>query len=137
MEPGIVVQEPERSAPEALAALLSRIWPTLVARAHGRLPSFARHRAHSEDLVDVAGIAALNRSDSIDPDKPRMAVRFERPAILDRIRDQFGKPRLVEGCNSGERAAVDSNPSPSGQQIESDNRRLSCRALLHIPWRVA
>lgn len=133
MAPGFEVLELERSALDTLADLLARLWPTLVAWAHGRLPSFARHRADTEDLVGDAVLAALRRPDSMDPGKPGMVVRFAQRAILNRIRDEIRRSHFGEAANGGADAAVDPSPSPIDHLIESEDRRRFRRALLQLP----
>lgn len=132
MARGFRVHEPERSAPGPLADLLAKLWPTLVAWAHGRLPSFARHRADTEDLVGDAVVAALKRSNSMDPEKPGMVVRFEQLAILNRIRDEIRWSRRVEAGSGGADAAIDPSPSPMDHLLESEDRRRFRKALLQL-----
>jgi RNA polymerase sigma factor (sigma-70 family) len=104
----------------------------LVAWAHARLPSFARHRADTVDVVEDAVVAALGRPESLDPENPGKVVRFLQRAILNRIRDEIRRGRLGEESSRGLETAVDSARSQIELLVEHEDRLRFRRALLRL-----
>jgi len=69
--------------------LFATLLPFLVRWTRGRLPTYARRRMDSGDLVQDAIVAALRRSGDLEQLGEDDLRRYLQTAILNRIRDEI------------------------------------------------
>jgi len=91
--------------------IVRRNLPRLKRFAHGRLPSGARTRGDTEDLVQDSMLHTLQRLPAFDPSKPGGLQAYLRVAIRNRIRDECRRLRLQPAAEELAEA-VDAGPSP-------------------------
>lgn len=72
---------------EALDRLLARYLPRLRRWASGRLPSWARDREDTDDLVQETVIQTLKRLETFEPRHEGALQAYLRQAVVNRIRD--------------------------------------------------
>jgi len=80
----------------AMERLFSRFLPDLRRWAHGRLPSWARMRMDTDDLVQEAFGALHRRMRLFDPDRKHAIQAYLRQSIRNRIRDEVRRAGKVE-----------------------------------------
>ncbi len=80
----------------ALEKLFSRLLPDLRRWTHGRLPSWARMRLDTDDLVQEAFGALHRRMGRFDPDRRHAIQAYLRQVIRNRIRDEVRRAGKVE-----------------------------------------
>src|SRR5688500_12659586 len=73
----------------ATEQLFERCSPLLVRWAHGRLPSYARDLANTQDIVQDALVSMLNHLDRFEPRHPGALLAFLRQVVTNRIRDEI------------------------------------------------
>lgn len=73
----------------ALAAILERSLPPVRRWAHGKLPSYARGDADTEDLVQQAVANAIARLDQFHPQHVGAMQSYLRRSIINAIRDRI------------------------------------------------
>jgi len=107
----VQVKQGNLAARERLAG---RFLPILKRFAHGRLPSQARGRTDTDDLVLTTVVRALGKVDSIDASRKGGFLAYLRRALTNEIRDEIRRasraPRLApltENVASGERTPLD------------------------------
>jgi len=80
--------------------LLARYLPTLRRWAHGRLPSYARQLADTDDLVQVTLLRAFNHLGSFEPKREGALLLYLRRILLNALRDEIRRSRRAQ--SSGE-----------------------------------
>jgi RNA polymerase sigma-70 factor (ECF subfamily) len=77
----------------ALDQLLHRYLPAIRRWATGRLPSWARTAADTDDVVQDAIIKTLRRVDAFEPEHDGALQAYLRQAVLNRIRDELRRAK--------------------------------------------
>lgn len=72
----------------AMEALLERCLPPLKRWAHGRLPTAARGRLDTGDLVQEAALHVLGNLDTFEPRHVGAMQAYLRQSVINRIRDE-------------------------------------------------
>jgi RNA polymerase sigma factor (sigma-70 family) len=73
----------------ATEQIFERCSPLLLRWAHGRLPSYARDLANTQDIVQDALVSMLNHLDRFEPRHPGALLAFLRQVVTNRIRDEI------------------------------------------------
>ena len=100
---------------EATEALLERCLPPLRRWAHGRLPSAARGKLDTNDLVQDAAMNLLRRLEFFEPRHVGAMQGYLRQSIINRIRDEV---RRI-GRNAPPVELPDDHPSDRTSPLES------------------
>jgi len=74
---------------QALELLFERHLPRLKRWARGRLPSWARDLADTQDLVQETLLQTFNRIDVFEPEREGALQAYLRQAVMNRIRDEI------------------------------------------------
>ncbi|MFK7958790.1 MAG: RNA polymerase sigma factor [Lysobacterales bacterium] len=74
---------------EARDRLVARYLPLMRQWAHGRLPSYVRDMAETDDLVQVTFMRALNRLDRFKTEKPGAFLAYLRTILINVLRDEI------------------------------------------------
>jgi RNA polymerase sigma-70 factor (ECF subfamily) len=103
--------------PHALELLIARYLPRLQRWARGRLPSWARDLADTQDLVQEALFKAFKQIERFEVRGEGALQGYLRQAVLNRIRDEIRRVnRRPEPAALGAEL-VDDGPSPLDQAI--------------------
>lgn len=104
----------------ALELLFSRHLPRLQRWARGRLPTWARGSADTQDLVQDTLLQTFNRMDVFEPTREGALQAYLRQAVMNRIRDEIRRvgrrPQQVE-LEKLEDGEVDPAKSPLEEAI--------------------
>lgn len=73
----------------AAERLFEQCMPLLLRWTHGRLPSYARDLANTQDIVQDALVSMLNHLDRFEPRHPGALLAFLRQVVINRIRDEI------------------------------------------------
>ena len=95
---------------KAVAQLFERCMPQLLKWAHGRLPSYARDLANTQDIVQDALVSMLNHLDRFESRHPGAMLAFLRQVVTNRIRDEIR--RVVRRPVATELDTQQLDPSP-------------------------
>jgi RNA polymerase sigma-70 factor (ECF subfamily) len=79
----------KRGDTRAAEQLFEQCMPLLLRWTHGRLPSYARDLASTQDIVQDALVSMLNHLDRFEPRHPGALLAFLRQVIINRIRDEI------------------------------------------------
>jgi len=74
---------------QAVELLFERCLPALRRWARGRLPSYARDLADTQDLVQETVLHTLNKLESFEPRHQGALQAYLRQAVANRIRDEI------------------------------------------------
>jgi RNA polymerase sigma factor (sigma-70 family) len=102
---------------EAVARLLERSLPPLRRWARGRLPSWARSLAETQDLVQDAVIRTLPRLKTFEARLPGSLQAYLRQAVANHIRDEIRKANARQAPVELRESQPDLAPSPLEQAI--------------------
>ena len=97
---------------QAVELLFERCLPALRRWARGRLPSYARDLADTQDLVQETVLHTLNKLESFEPRHQGALQAYLRQAVANRIRDEIRRVTrrpVPEELGDGH---VDPGPSP-------------------------
>lgn len=94
----------------AVAQLFERCMPQLLKWSHGRLPSYARDLANTQDIVQDALVSMLNHLDRFESRHPGAMLAFLRQVVTNRIRDEIR--RVVRRPVATELDTQQLDPSP-------------------------
>ena len=95
---------------QAVAQLFERCLPQLLKWSHGRLPSYARDLANTQDIVQDALVSMLNHLDRFESRHPGAMLAFLRQVVTNRIRDEIR--RVVRRPVATELDTQQLDPSP-------------------------
>ena len=73
----------------AVEQLFERCMPQLLRWSHGRLPTYARDLANTQDIVQDALVSMLNHLDRFEARHPGALLAFLRQVVTNRIRDEI------------------------------------------------
>jgi RNA polymerase sigma-70 factor (ECF subfamily) len=95
---------------KAVAQLFERCLPRLLKWTHGRLPSYARDLANTQDIVQDSLVSMLNHLDRFESRHPGAMLAFLRQVVTNRIRDEIR--RVVRRPVATELDTQQFDPSP-------------------------
>jgi RNA polymerase sigma-70 factor (ECF subfamily) len=101
----------------AVELLLQRCLPPLRRWARGRLPSYARDLAETQDLVQEAALRTLNNLASFEARHQGALQAYLRQAVANRIRDEIRRATRHPAPLELTEAHADAAPSPLEQAI--------------------
>ncbi len=104
----------------ALNDLFGRYLPTLKRSAHGRLPSKARDRNDTDDIVQDAVIGFLKNLEHFKSLRPGALLAFMRLSVANRVRDEVRR-----AARSPEPNAVDVGDLPSSRPSPHEQLELA------------
>lgn len=113
--------------------LFSRLIPDLKWWATGKLPSWARGRMDTDDLVQEALTGVFRRRDHLEPRRKEAIRAYLKRSILNRIRDEVRRARMVEVPGPVGADAVSPDRSPLDQAISAENHTRYVVALKRAP----
>ena len=113
----------------ALEILFARYTPALRRWAHGRLPSWARDIADTDDMVQDALIRTFNRLDAFEYQGEGGLHAYLRKALLNRIREELRKASQRPGSSELDEQTPDSGPTPFEEAIGRRTQEQYQRAL--------
>lgn len=122
----------ERARRLAIEGLFARLLPWLARWAHRRLPTHARRRCDTWDLVQDACSGALTHLDDLDEKDPVLVRAYLQRSIRNRIRDEIRRARIGETASAEGMSPADHRASPLDDTLESDERRRYRAALLAL-----
>lgn len=102
---------------QAINMLLERSLPSLKRWARGRLPSWARGLADTQDLVQNAVIRALPHLKTFEVRHPGALQAYLRQAIANHIRDEIRRVKAHPAQTELSDSEPDHGPSPLEQAI--------------------
>lgn len=105
----------------AVGELIERSMPPLKRWARGRLPTWARSMADTQDLVQDAVIRAMPHLKTFEARHPGALQAYLRQAIANRIRDEIRKVQARPVAENAGSSLVDGAPTPLEQAIGSEN----------------
>jgi RNA polymerase sigma factor (sigma-70 family) len=112
--------------------LLRRYLPLLSRWAHGRLPTYARGMAETDDLVQCVLIRALQRLSQFEPRREGAFLAYLRQILLNEIRGEIRKAkRRPETVPISEELAMNGH-SPLEETIGSETLRRYEEALAQL-----
>ena len=101
----------------ALGLLMERCIPPLRRWARGRLPSYARGMADTQDLVQEAVIRTLRNLAGFDARHQGALQAYLREAVANRIRDEIRRATRRPAPTELSKAHPDASPSPLERAI--------------------
>jgi RNA polymerase sigma factor (sigma-70 family) len=114
----------------AKQALYERCLPLLRRWAHGRLPSYARDIADTDDLVQVTLLRALNRVDEFDSQGSGCFLAYLRHILLNEVRGEMRKrQRRGSMLDVDDHAVADETASVVEQLVGQERMRSYENAL--------
>jgi RNA polymerase sigma-70 factor (ECF subfamily) len=124
----------------ALNDLFQQYWPALKRSAHGRLPSLARSRGDTEDLVQDALLSFIQRMQYFKVNHRGALLAFIRVSITNRIRDEarrVARRPAVEDTDVSELPSSTRSPFDEAEMAETSRRYERALAELRQPDREA
>lgn len=129
----VLVQRFQQGDRDACDELLERYLPLLRRWAHGRLPSYARSTAETDDLVQVTLQRAVHQLDGFEVRHEGAFLSYLRHIFLNTVRDEirrYGRsPQFVEVTAS----TLDDMPSPIEQILGKQKLERYESALAALP----
>jgi RNA polymerase sigma-70 factor (ECF subfamily) len=119
---------------DALDALLARVRPRLERWATGRLPSWARDVADTDDLLQDTLVSAVRNLDTFNPQHETAFSVYLRQTFMNRVRDEMRRAGRRPGHDALDEAAElpSSDRSPLSNLVEQHDlaRYEACLARL-------
>ena len=115
----------------AIERVIATLLPFFHRWTHGRLPTYARRRMDTGDIVQEAIVGVLRNLGEIDTADPQALAKYLAIAIRNRIADEVRRASHGEVANRSSEPA-DGRASPLEEAIDSENRRHYRRALLAL-----
>jgi RNA polymerase sigma factor (sigma-70 family) len=118
----------------AVSALFARHWTPLVRWAHGRLPTWARSRLDTVDLVQETMLHTFRRLDGFEVRRRSALKAYLQQGIQNRIRDELRHlARAPRAALSDD--LIDSRPTPLDQAIARETEERYKHALSRLSAR--
>ena len=117
---------------EALQRLLEHHVPRLRRWATGRLPSWARDRDDTDDLVQETVIRTLRKIEGFDPQHEGALQAYLRQALLNRVRDEIRRAKRKTPAEALDSAEPASDPSPLEEAIGQEAQERYDAALQRL-----
>jgi RNA polymerase sigma-70 factor (ECF subfamily) len=102
---------------DALEQLFARHLPPLQRWARGRLPSWARQLADTDDLVQEALTQTFKRIDEFEPRNVGALQAYLRQAVVNRVRDELRRTARQPPAADIEALDLEGGDSPLAQAI--------------------
>jgi len=109
-----LLQRIRRGDEAAREALLARFLPVMRSWASGRLPSYARGMADTDDLVQITLVRALNRLDTFEVRHEGAFLAYLRQGVLNAIRQEIRR----SGRRPGGAEPDETLPDPAESAVE-------------------
>ena len=129
--PAAAGREDSSSRFAAVERLIATLLPFFQRWAHGRLPTYARRRLDTGDVVQEAIVGALRNLGQIDTADPQALAKYLAIAIRNRIADEVRRASHGEVANRITDPA-DLRASPLEEAIDSESHRHYRAALLSL-----
>lgn len=129
--PAAAGREDSSSRFAAIERVIATLLPFFRRWTHGRLPTYARRRLDTGDIVQEAIVGVLRNLGQIDTADPEALAKYLAIAIRNRITDEVRRASHGEVANRKSDPA-DSRASPLEEAIDSENRRQYRAALLGL-----
>ena len=113
--------------------LLARCLPILKRWAHGRLPSYARDLAETDDLVQITLLRALDHLSEFEPRREGAFMAYLRQILLNQVRDEIRKARRLPEPGPVDAEIQESSPSPLERVMGRDLIDTYEAALAKLP----
>lgn len=113
--------------------LLARCLPILKRWAHGRLPSYARDLAETDDLVQITLLRALDHLSEFEPRREGAFMAYLRQILLNQIRDEIRKARRLPEAGPADAEIPQDGPSPLERAMGRDLLDTYEAALARLP----
>ena len=120
---------------QALDDLIARYLPRLRRWASGRLPSWAREREDTDDLVQETVIKTLRKLEGFEPRHPGAFQAYLRQAVLNRIRDSIRRQERRPAPETLDEEMTSDRTSPLEQAIGAEALARYDAALATLPDR--
>lgn len=78
---------------QARDELVTRYLPVMQRWARGRLPSYGRDLADTDDLVQVTFMRAINNLERFDPQRPGAFLSYLRTILVNQVREELRRSR--------------------------------------------
>ncbi|MDJ0652665.1 MAG: sigma-70 family RNA polymerase sigma factor [Xanthomonadales bacterium] len=110
--------------------LMERYLPRLRHWAHGRLPTYGRDLAETDDLVQITLIRAMNHLERFENKRPGAFLAYLRTILMNVVRDEIRRTTRAPDRTSLEETQLASHTSPveavvGRDALESYERGLS------------
>jgi RNA polymerase sigma factor (sigma-70 family) len=116
----------------ALSRLFARLLPSLQRWTRRRLPSWARRRMDTGDLVQDAFLNLFRRMGQIEPRRQGALRAYLQESIRNRIRDEVRRAGLVETSQEAGSGFADTGPSPLDRAMASESAERYRKALARL-----
>ncbi len=121
-----------RGDASALDRLFARLLPSLRRWTRRRLPSWARRRLDTEDLVQHAFLQLFRRLGGFEPRRRRALHAYLQEAIRNRVRDEVRRAALVETSQRSALDPADPASSPLDHAISQEDAARYREALARL-----
>jgi len=115
----------------AIESVITYLMPYLHRWTHGRLPTYARRRMDTGDVVQEAVVGVLRNLGQIDTADPQALAKYLAIAIRNRIADEVRRASHGEVANRITDPA-DPRASPLEEAIDSESHKQYRLALLRL-----
>ncbi len=129
--PAAVGREDSSSRFAAIERVIATLLPFFHRWTHGRLPSYARRRLDTGDIVQEAIVGVLRNLGQIDTADPQALAKYLAIAIRNRIADEVRRASHGEVANRIT-DPPDPRASPLDEAIDSESHRHYRVALLSL-----
>lgn len=129
--PAAAGREDSSSRFAAIERVIATLLPFFRRWTHGRLPSYARRRLDTGDIVQEAIVGVLRNLGQIDTADPQALAKYLAIAIRNRIADEVRRASHGEVANRITDPA-DPRASPLDEAIDSESHRHYRVALLSL-----
>ncbi len=129
--PAAAGREDSSSRFAAIERVIATLLPFFHRWTHGRLPSYARRRLDTGDIVQEAIVGVLRNLGQIDTADPQALAKYLAIAIRNRIADEVRRASHGEVANRITDPA-DPRASPLDEAIDSESHRHYRVALLSL-----
>ena len=127
-----LIERAQAGDQDALNRLLTRHLTPLRRWARGRLPTWARDVADTDDLVQDTLLGTVRRIGDFEVRGPGALQAYRREAILNRVRDELRRKGRLPEAVALESAEVDAGASPLEEAIGQEAVERYERALASL-----
>lgn len=116
--------------------LIGRYLPAFQRWAHGRLPSYARDLAETDDLVQVTLMSALDHIEGFEPRREGAFLAYLRQILMNKVRDEIRRVGRRPRKETVPEDLAGDVPSPLDQAISEETLEAYERSLAGLPVKV-
>ncbi len=113
--------------------LIARYLPKLRRWAHGRLPSYGRDLADTDDLVQITLLRALNHLEEFESQRPGAFLAYLRTILMNVLRDEIRRTQRRNLSLSVSISELEDKTSLVANMVGSDVVDAYDKALLKMP----